>query len=188
MPIPVRQISGDLPFRLRSPMERFRNTRSHVPSRLYRAQYSFPPHLTIGRDIDTNDSRSTPDDDETLRDAVARAAQNSFDRNGPFLLVLETLELAENMVLACPAAAEVVTLDPFFIPQANIFKLSDLTQELGIDMRSFGHDQAETELVGWLILHRISKDAIISRIGKDAIEQRRYHTTAQTLLSLRHHP
>jgi hypothetical protein len=185
MLISDRAISGDLPFRLRDPMERFRNSRSRVPARLFRAQFSFPPHLTIGRDIDTNDSRSIPEDDLSLAVAVERAARNSFDRNGPFLLVVGTLELAENMALACEAAAEVVTVDTRFVPQRNIFKLSDLTQELGIDMRSFGHDQAETELVGWLILHRISKDAIISRIGKDAIEQSRSHNVAQTLLSLR---
>jgi len=158
---------GDLPFRPRKPMSRFFTHRMDVPKRLYRAQYAFPAHLVEGIDIEAEDATSMPEEDDVFVQAVERAAHNTFNREGPFLLAVASQENAETLALTFEHS-EIVTFDTATISTDNMIKISMVANHYDIKLDRDA-DQKETQQDGWLILHRIPQQAIVSRIDRAGI-------------------
>jgi len=138
-----------------------------VPKRLYRAQYAFPAHLVEGQHIEAEDATSSPEEDDMFVQAVERAAQNTFNRKGPFLLAVASQEHAQTLALTFEHS-EIVTFDTATMSTDNMIKISLVTNHYDIKLDRDA-DQKETQQHGWLILHRIPQGAIVSRIDRAGI-------------------
>lgn len=135
------------------------------------SEYNFPASVISNTvDIETQDAFGVPNSHAELLEAVQRAATNTFNREGPFLLAVATRELAEEMALTSEHS-EVITIHTGFMERRSLFKLSVLTEPLGMSISGDAELAAKKEKCGWLILHRVPWEAVGLRADRAQIER-----------------